>query len=130
MKKDVLKGRIHCEIFLSEHFMNYSFRVILWNMKYFHEMLLLKYPTFIVYLQKQPPEVFCKKFHKIHRKKNLYQSLFFNKVAGLRKTPGTGVLLWILWNFQEHLSHRATLGDCFCMFLINKKLCLQRKDIE
>ena len=24
----VLKGRIHCEIFLSEHFMEYSFRVI------------------------------------------------------------------------------------------------------
>ena len=31
-----LKGRIHCEIFLSRHFMKYSFRVISWNMKYFH----------------------------------------------------------------------------------------------
>ena len=27
--------------FFSEHFMKYSFRVILWNMKYCHEMLLL-----------------------------------------------------------------------------------------
>ena len=28
-----VKGRIHCEIFLSRHFMKYSFRVISWNMK-------------------------------------------------------------------------------------------------
>ena len=56
-----LKGRIHCEIFLSDNFMKYSFRVISWNMKYFHGILLLKYPTFIAYVQKQPPEVFCKK---------------------------------------------------------------------
>ena len=40
-----IKGRIHCEIFLSWHFMKYSFRVISWNMKYFHEILLLQYPT-------------------------------------------------------------------------------------
>ena len=37
----LLKGRIHCEIFLSRHFMKYSFRVISWNMKYFHDILLL-----------------------------------------------------------------------------------------
>ena len=36
-----LKGRIHCEIFLSEHFMKYSFRVISRNIKNFHEILLL-----------------------------------------------------------------------------------------
>ena len=36
-----VKGRIHCEFFFSEHFMKYSFRVILWNMKYCHEILLL-----------------------------------------------------------------------------------------
>ena len=35
-----IKGRIHCEIFLSRHFMKYSFRVISSNMKYFHEILL------------------------------------------------------------------------------------------
>ena len=35
-----VKGRIQCEIFLSEHFMKYSFRVISWNMNYFHEILL------------------------------------------------------------------------------------------
>ena len=36
-----LKGKIHCEIFLSEHFMKYSFRVISWKIKCFHEILLL-----------------------------------------------------------------------------------------
>ena len=30
------KGRIHCEIFLSRHFMKSSFRVISWNVKYFY----------------------------------------------------------------------------------------------
>ena len=34
------KARIHCETFLSEHFMKYSFRDISWNMKYFHEIFL------------------------------------------------------------------------------------------
>ena len=44
---EILKRRIHCEIFLSGHFMKYSFRIISWNMKYFHEILLLQYPKFI-----------------------------------------------------------------------------------
>ena len=46
---DWVKGRIHCEFFLSGHFMKYSFRVISWNMKCFHEILLLQYPTFIAW---------------------------------------------------------------------------------
>ena len=36
--KKVLKARIHCETFLSEYFMKYSFRGISWNMKYVHEI--------------------------------------------------------------------------------------------
>ena len=36
-----LMARIHCEAFLSEYFMKHSFKGISWNMKYFHEMLLL-----------------------------------------------------------------------------------------
>ena len=64
--------------------------------------------------QKQPPEVFCEKgvlrnFIKFSGK-YLCQSLFFNKVAGLRqikeicrivfnKYAGLGVFLWILRNF-------------------------------
>ena len=27
---------------------------------------------------------------------------------------GTGVFLWILWKFKEHLFYRTPLGDCFC----------------
>ena len=62
------------------------------------------------------PEVFCKKY--ILRNfikstgKHLCQSLFFNKVAGPR--TGTGVFLWILWNFYEHLFSKNTSGGCFC----------------
>ena len=58
----------------------------------------------------------CWKFHKIHRKTPVPET-FFNKVEGLRpanllrkrlwpqacnfikKETGTGVFLWILWNF-------------------------------
>ena len=50
--------------------------------------------------------------------KHLSQSLSFNKVAGLRSTTllkknsGTGIFLWILWNFWEHLLYRTPLDDC------------------
>ena len=64
-----LKGRIHCEIFLSRHFMKYSFRVISWN-------TFTLYPTF----RSSRSDVFCKKgvlgnFTKFTGK-HLYQSLF------------------------------------------------------
>ena len=29
------------------------------------------------------------------------------------RTCGTGVFLWILWNFQEHLFYRTRPDDCF-----------------
>ena len=51
--------------------------------------------------------------------KPLCQSLFFNKVAGLRaatllkRGSGRGVFLLILRNFQEHLFYRIPLDDCF-----------------
>ena len=53
------------------------------------------------------PEVFCKKkgvlknFAKFIGK-HLSQSLFSNKVTG------TGLFIWHLWNFSEHLFCRAT----------------------
>ena len=58
------------------------------------------------------PEVFCKKgalgnFTKFTGK-HLCQSLFFNK-----KDSGTGVFLWILWNFWEHLFLQNAFGGCF-----------------
>ena len=61
--------------------------------------------------------------------KHLCQSLFFNKVAGLR--PAT-LLKKRLWHrcfpvnfvkFQEHLFFRTPPGDCFCTFL-NEMLIL------
>ena len=60
----------------------------------------------IVYIQKQPPEVFYKKgvlrnFAKFTRK-HLCQNLLFNKVRSatlLKRHPGKGVFLWILRNF-------------------------------
>ena len=36
----LLKARMHCETFLSEHFMKCSFKDISWNTKYFHGILL------------------------------------------------------------------------------------------
>ena len=39
-KSEFIRERIDCEIFLSEHFMKYSFRGTSWNMKYFHGILL------------------------------------------------------------------------------------------
>ena len=57
--------------------------------------------------------MFCKecvlRLFAIFTGKYLCQSLFFNKVGG----SGTGVFLWILRNFCEHLFHRTRLGDCF-----------------
>ena len=34
-----------------------------------------------------------------------------------KRESGTGVFLWILWNFQEHLFLRTPLVDWFCTFL-------------
>ena len=64
-----------------------------------------------VQIQKQPPEVFCKKrysqkFCEIYRETSMPESLF-NKVAGLR--PAT--------LFKRRLWHRCfPLGDCFYRF--------------
>ena len=49
-------------------------------------------------VQKQPPEVFCKKmcswkFHKIHRKTPVPEA-FLNKVAGLRPATFLKKRLW------------------------------------
>ena len=68
-------------------------------------------------------EVFCKKgvlnyFTKCTWK-HLWQSLFFNKVAGLslqsqKRDSGTDVFLWILLNFYKQLFSKNTSGGCFC----------------
>ena len=61
----------------------------------------------------QPQKVICKgrcseKFHKLHRKTPVLESLF-NKVAGLipatllKRDAIAGVFMWNLRNFEEHL---------------------------
>ena len=72
--------------------------------------LMLKFKVFslnYLFLERSSrPEVFCKGVLRNFAKftgKHLCQSLFFNKVSGLR--TGAGVFLWILRNFflTEHL---------------------------
>ena len=92
-------------------------------------VIISKHIVFIVTVRNLPflfrslrPEVFCKKgvlrnFTKFTGKR-LCQSLFFNKVAGLRLQDwdsGTGVFLWILSNIQEHLFLPNTSGGCFLL---------------
>ena len=55
--------------------------------------------------------------------KHSCQSLFFNKVAGLR--PSTWLkkslwhrcFLWILRNFYKYFSYKTPPGDCFCSII-------------
>ena len=69
-------------------------------------------------IQKQPPEVFCKKFCKIHRKTPVPETLF-NKVAGFIKKESLAQVFScefceISKNtfFTEHL--RTTTSECLC----------------
>ena len=75
------------------------------------------------YFRSSYPEVFCEKgalrnFVKFTGK-HPCKSLFFNKVAGLRpvtlfkKGSCTGVFLWILRNFWEHLFLQDTFDGCY-----------------
>ena len=72
---------------------------------------------------KQPPEVFYKKgvpknFSKFTGK-HLYQSFFLTNLHALdlqlylKRYSGTGVFLWILRKFYEHLFYRIPPDDCF-----------------
>ena len=51
--------------------------------------------------------------------KHLCQSLFFNKVAGVRSETllkrdfDTGAFLWALGNFEEHHFYKTPLHNCF-----------------
>ena len=74
------------------------------------------------------PKMFCKKdvlrnFIKLTRKE-LCQSLYFNEVETLRPVTllkgdsGTGVFLWHLRSFWEHLFLQNLSGGCFYKQLI------------
>ena len=88
-------------------------------------------------------DVFCRKgFHRNFAKftgKHLCWSPFLNKVAVLKacnfvkKDSGTGVFLWILRNFLEHLFLQNTSGGCFCQFYYASMIwmfCRQDFDIK
>ena len=70
--------------------------------------------THLDLIQKQPPEVFCKKrcsqkFHKIHKKTPVPESLF-NKVAGLRPATLLKKRLWHRYfKVQPYSYERKTL---------------------
>ena len=62
------------------------------------------------------------KFRKIHRKTPVPESPFLIKLQVrpttlLKKDTGTGVFLWILRNFKEHLFYKTPPGDCFWKLL-------------
>ena len=53
--------------------------------------------------------------------KHLSWSLFLIKLQSfrsatlLKRDPNTGVFLWVLQNFSEHLFWRTSANDCFCL---------------
>ena len=46
-----------------------------------------------------------------HRRFSVRKGVLRNLV----KFKGTGVFLWILWNFEEHLFVQSTSGSCLCL---------------
>ena len=103
-------------------------------MSYFHFQVMahfiIYYLNFFPY--KWPEAVIwrcsVKNFTKVKRK-YLYRSLFFNKVAGfqsailLKTNSGAGVSMWIsmwiLWNCEEYSFCKASAHDCFWMIFRN-----------
>ena len=66
------------------------------------------------------PKVFCKKVFleiSLNSQENTYARVSFliklPMQVYLKRDPGTGVFLWILWNFQEYLCLQNTSDGCF-----------------
>ena len=88
-----------------------------------YSYIQLHFRIVIVIFRSSRPEVFSKKsvlrnFIKFTGKHQC-QSLLFNKVTGLRpatlfkkRNSGTGVFLWIVGNFWEHLLLQNTSVGC------------------
>ena len=64
------------------------------------------------FFQKQPPDVFFKKKVLFEISQNSQENTFARS-SFLKRNSGTGVFLWILRNFYEHLFYKKPLGDCF-----------------
>ena len=95
--------------------------------------------------QKKPPKVFYKKAvlknFAIFTGKRLCWSLFLIKLQDsspaflLKRDSNTGLFLWILRNFKEHLFWRTSANRYFCLFQVNslkhlKKIHSKSKVIE
>ena len=70
------------------------------------------------YTQKQPLEVFCKKkvFSEISQSSHESTTARASSLQLYwKRESGTGVFLWILLNFEEHLFDGTPQDDCFCV---------------
>ena len=102
--------------FVDFEYWHADWKILCWRNEVIKFNKLLWSPDGLIFaIQKQLP-VFCKKgvlrnFANFTGKK-LCQSLFFNSVGGLgseKRDSGTGVFLWILWNFLQNISRRLLL---------------------
>ena len=104
------------------HLYHFQLKIYTCGSKIYYLLLMKHMPMShffsFMFLRKQPLEMLCKKrIYKVFANftgKHLCWSLFFNKVAGiipatlLKRHSGTGVFLWILRNFSEHLFSQNT----------------------
>ena len=124
-----VKGRIHCEIFLS---VSGSFHET-WNnfMKYFYFSIqhseaavqMCSVKKVFLEISQNSQENICNRVSFLTKLQAWGQRLFFNKVEGLRpatlfkKASSTGVFLWILLDFQEHIFLQNASGGWFWTFI-------------
>ena len=76
----------------------------------------------------QPPEMFCEKGVLRNFAKFRGKYLCLRPATLLKKTLETGVFLWILWNFEEHLFLQSTSGGCSYLDNLMKKYPGYQKD--
>ena len=57
--------------------------------------------------------------------KNLKKFTGKHLCQSLKRDSGTGILLWILLNFLEHLFYRTPPDDCFCIGLFCYELIVK-----
>ena len=98
--------KVVISIFLLEHIKHYKNDVIT-----------------ISIIQTQPPEVFLNFFQNSQENMCVRASFLiklqawgFSPATLLKRDSGTGVFLWILRNFWEHLFDRIALGGCFWLY--------------
>ena len=71
---------------------------------------------FILFFKSSRPEVFCKKV--ILKKFAKFTGKHLRAAALFKRDPNTGVFLWLLRNFLEHLFKQSTSSGCFYFFFL------------